>query len=128
MVYEVQCKDCDARYIGETERPLKARVKEHQRESSPVATHAKAHRHTIDFQKVKVLDQETQWFRRGVKEAIHIEAKGADLNRDKGWHHLAPGYRSLISDLSRGTTTDNDDDTPHLFDRFGPIRAEILDG
>ena len=31
VVYEVKCKDCEARYIGETERPLKTRMQEHQK-------------------------------------------------------------------------------------------------
>ena len=103
VVYELQCKDCDARYIGETERPLRARVREHQRHSSPVTAHASSQQHTIDFEHVKVLDQEQQWFRRGVKEALHIEAKGATLNRDKGRHYLAPGYKTLIHSCGQWT-------------------------
>ena len=106
VVYELKCKDCPATYIGETQRPLKARIREHKREPSPVAEHAKRRKHDILFDKVKVLDQEVQWFRLGVKEAIHIEAKRPSMNRDKGRHHLAPGYRTLLHPRMQSVTAD----------------------
>ena len=95
VVYELRCNECSASYIGETEKPLKTRIMEHHRDSSPVAAHSKHHHHSIDYEHVKVMDREQAWFR-GVKEALHIEARGANLNRDKGHHHLVPGYKTLI--------------------------------
>jgi len=32
MVYNIPCKNCERVYVGETERPLGARVKEHRKE------------------------------------------------------------------------------------------------
>ena len=105
VVYKIQCKDCDSNYVGETSRLLKTRVKEHQRPSSPVCEHAQTTGHQIDYQKPKVLDRESDWFRRGVKEAIHIEANRSDLNRDRGRHHLSAVYRQLVNSQGPGPTS-----------------------
>ncbi len=96
VVYKISCTDCPSSYVGETVRPLKARVKDHQRDPSPVALHAKIRQHNVDYDNVKVLDRETNWFRRGVKEAIQIEVSEADLNRDRGRHTLPRVYRGLL--------------------------------
>ena len=92
-VYHLSCKDCPATYIGETERPFKKRLQEHKRrsyKSSPVVEHTNATGHTLDDSKVRILEREENWFRRGVKEAIYIKANNSSLNRDKGRHHLPP--------------------------------------
>ena len=96
VIYRINCQDCTSCYVGETERPLRIRTKEHHRDSSPVASHATTKRHSIDYEHIKVLEREPDWFRRGVKEAICIETTGADLNRDRGRHLLAPAYRRLL--------------------------------
>ena len=96
VIYRINCQDCTSCYIGETERPLRIRTKEHHRDSSPVASHGAMKRHSIDYDNIQVLEREPDWFRRGVKEAICIETTGADLNRDRGRHQLAPAYRRLL--------------------------------
>ena len=55
------------------EKKLNARFKEHHRSSSPVCHHVDYRRHLIDKESVSVLQQETDWFRRGVGEAIYIQ-------------------------------------------------------
>ena len=52
---------------------------------------------SIDWEKTKVLDRESNWFRRGVKEAINIRRKKPDLNLDQGRHHLPPCFDKLVS-------------------------------
>ena len=95
-IYKIQCNDCSAHYIGETERPLKKRLQEHGREASPVAAHMKHKGHQFHQRNVSVMGIDTQWFERGVKEAVFITATTPDLNRDLGRHHLPAAYNTLI--------------------------------
>ena len=74
-VYQVHCKDCDSAYVGESACALNTRIAEHRRSStvhSPVGEHQKSG-HNIDWDGVNNLDEEIDWFRRGVKEAIYIK-------------------------------------------------------
>lgn len=103
VVYNLSCQDCGAQYIGETERPLRRRIKEHDKESSPVCHHLKYNKHTLDKDNIKILDRESRWFERGVKEAIHIRSRSPSLNRDQGRHKLPPVYDTLVK--SHDTST-----------------------
>ena len=96
-VYKIKCGDCDATYVGETERCLKKRVAEHHRSSSPVGHHMTHQQHTFSESEVSVLHQETGWFRREVAEAIHITSSDPPLNRDRGRHTLPAIYREIIT-------------------------------
>ena len=96
VVYHIQCPQCESQYVGETERILRRRIKEHHRTSSPVGHHADEHHHPFSELDVSVLHQETDWFRRGVTEAIHITNIRPNLNRDRGRHNLPPIYREIL--------------------------------
>ncbi len=62
VIYAVKCGGCDSGYVGETSRPLKKRIMEHQRDSSPVSQHTNDSGHPVNYDQVKVLDQESGWF------------------------------------------------------------------
>ena len=96
VVYHIPCGDCNSGYVGETSRTLRTRLKEHTRNSSPVGAHAQEQQHSIQFDQVKILDTDPDWFARGVREAIHIATHTSDLNRDRGRHVLPRIYRSII--------------------------------
>ena len=75
VVYHIKC-ECGEDYIGETERQLKDRVAEHTRKSSVEKSAMAKHLHTANHKlipELKILDQEPDWHRRGVKEAIQIK-------------------------------------------------------
>ena len=101
-VYHVQCGDCINHYVGETERQLKVRVGEHlKNKSSHVCQHLKRMDHTFSpTEDVSVLHTETDWFKRGVAESIHILRKRPTINRDKGRHTLPPYTRRSSSHLA----------------------------
>jgi len=92
-VYHIKCESCNANYVGETERSLKARFMEHRRPST-ASSEVSKHIHTdnpdhgIELHNTKILAVEPRWFERGVKEAIHIELEKPTLNRDKGRYNL----------------------------------------
>ena len=88
-VYKISCEECEATYVGETERSLKARFGEHRIPSSTTSEvskhiHTNSSDHTITLENTKILAVENKLFERGVKEAIHIGALKPSVNRDRG--------------------------------------------
>ena len=96
VVYKIQCNDCPDVYVGETERRLNARYKEHHRSSSPVGLHMEQRRHSMDESSVSVLHREVDWFRRGVAEAVQIQREAPTLNRGRERHILPAIYQELL--------------------------------
>ena len=96
VVYHIGCQDCPAHYIGETERQLGKRIKEHQRPASPVHHHMDYNKHSFDPEEVQILDRDSNWLARGIREAIHITRTKPPLNRDRGRHHLPSVYGSIL--------------------------------
>ena len=100
-VYKIKCEECEATYIGETERSLKARFGEHWRPSSTtleVAKHIHTDQpeHTVELDNTEILTTEPIWFEQGVKEAIYIRALNPSLSRDGGRYNLPPVWDSII--------------------------------
>ncbi len=58
----MKCGGWDSGYVDETGRPLKKRIIEHQKDSSPVSQHANDSGHPVNYDQVKVLDRESGWF------------------------------------------------------------------
>ncbi len=96
VIKAVKCGGCVSRYVDEIGCPLKKRMMEHYRDSSPVSQHAKGSRYQVNYDQVKVLDCESGWFRWGVKESIHIITSPSDLNQDKGHYTLLRVYHTLL--------------------------------
>jgi hypothetical protein len=98
-IYHIQCKDCTADYIGETSRPLGVRLKEHERtlgSRTAVGEHCAATGHKIKTIEVKIVEQESGWFKRKVKEAIKIRIHRPTMNRDEGYE-LPAIYSGVLS-------------------------------
>ena len=112
-VYKISYEECEATYIGETERSLKARFGEHRRPSSTTSEVSK-HVHTDNpnhniMENTKILLVDHKWFKRGVKEAIHIRALNPSLNRDRARYNLPPIWNSIIKErlMENGAGTTN---------------------
>ena len=113
-VYKISCEDCEATYVGETERSLKARFGEHRRPSSTTSEvsrhiHSDNPNHNIKWENTKILSVEHKWFERGVKEAIHIQALNPSLNKDSGRYNLPLIWNNIIKErlTENGTGTTN---------------------
>ena len=114
-IYHISCEGskasgCQASYIGETERTLKARFQEHCRPSSStseVCRHINRDYpgHAVSLSNTRILDREPRWFERGVKEAIHIRANKPSLNKDGGRHQLPHIWDRLIDSHLGSSTT-----------------------
>ena len=78
LVYKIKCEECEAMYVGDTERSLQSRLNEHRRPSSTsseVAKHIHTDQpeHTVELDNTEILTTEPRWFEIGVKEAILSE-------------------------------------------------------
>ena len=70
-VCKIKCEECEATYIGETERSLKSRFNEHRRPNSTtseVAKHIDTEQpeHTVELDNTEILTTEPRSFERGV--------------------------------------------------------------
>ena len=64
VVYKISCNNCDASYVGQTDRQLKTRITEHHnhiRHNTSVRSVITEHRYDRDFQwdNVNILDEES---------------------------------------------------------------------
>jgi Reverse transcriptase (RNA-dependent DNA polymerase)/GIY-YIG catalytic domain len=90
-VYSIQCQDCPAKYIGETERDYKTRIKEHENAIrnqtvtiSPVAKHMIENCHQLDQSSHKLILREHRRFYRKFKESLYIRSLPNKMNISKG--------------------------------------------
>ena len=89
VVYKVDCT-CGSTYIGETRRSLEVRLKEHRRavrmdhDNNGIAVHANNTFHDIKWGSAQVIERETNWYKRKVKEAQWIKGTKDSINLDQG--------------------------------------------
>lgn len=86
VVYKVNCKDCDAVYIGQTSRSLKTRIREHSHaiaksdKNSLLVQHHLQTKHNIDLDDVKIIDRCDKWSQRLILEAWHSMREPTSIN------------------------------------------------
>ena len=77
VIYQLDCKDFEAVYVGETKRTLNIRTNEHisavksASQRSHTAEHCWKYNHDFDWNNKRVLDFEKNWKTRKIKEAIY---------------------------------------------------------
>ena len=90
VVYEVPCRDCNCRYIGETGRSLQERLKEHRyavqtaNMNNGIAAHAWNQQHQVDWDGAEVKMCKQHLWKRKVLEAICIKETRENNNLDCG--------------------------------------------
>ena len=86
VVYEVQCAgddngNCNNTYIGTTKRALKIRIAEHkadidnEKTATALSQHMMTHKHTANFEQVRILDRERNNNKRLTLESLRIQQK-----------------------------------------------------
>ena len=85
-IYNMPCDTCEGFYIGETERSLGTRYKEHTRThpGSAVREHMANTGHSFSFDDLTILGREPGFNARKIKEALAIYKHRPTLNRDQG--------------------------------------------
>ena len=101
VMYQIPCAGCPATYVGQTGRCLSKRMKEHRKAvksgdcaNSALAEHAWSHHHPVDWNNVRVLEQQPHLYHRLTLESIHIRSHPNTLNRNDGTLPLV--YNSFI--------------------------------
>ena len=124
VVYHVTCLSCSQVYIGETGRKLSVRIVEHQKETekvtatrktrsksitedtdefhSAIAVHAREKNHLMNFNDVSILDRESIWIRRRMKESLHVRKLNPEvpMNKDDGGYELSHIWDPLLRPAS----------------------------
>ena len=72
---------------------------------SATTDHVADTNHVINWSETKVIDNETDYYKRWIKEAVHIrKRRGATMNRDEGQYHLSHVYDELLLPKRTGNT------------------------
>ena len=101
VVYEVPYGKCEHVYIGETGRNLKERLKEHRYAvkkgnlKNGIAVRACQQHYSVDWDAAKVRCTEQHYWKRKVREAIHISQQRNTSNLDCGLQ-INPVWLPLI--------------------------------
>ncbi|KAJ8958500.1 hypothetical protein NQ318_002294 [Aromia moschata] len=108
-IYEISCKDCDQKYIGQTKRSILTRFKEHmahlkygRTEKSCVAQHAFDNNHRIDINNLKLIRNVTNSRQLDAFESLEIIKCNNSMNKDNGPIPTSPLF-ALINKDSYGS-------------------------
>ena len=98
-VYNIKCLECAFTYYGQTDRSIKTRVKEHQRNivnnepTSKIAQHANQTGHELDFDNTCIVDKEQDFHKRLFLEAWRSEC---DIDSKNYRINLPDIYKTLM--------------------------------
>ncbi|KYN18252.1 hypothetical protein ALC57_09445 [Trachymyrmex cornetzi] len=86
VVYKINCKDCNASYVGQTKRLLKTRISEYRNhinrnadQKLVITKHRLNYNHEFNWNKIEILDEKRVYNRRLISEAICIKKQKMDL-------------------------------------------------
>jgi len=103
-VYKIDCKDCDASYVGQTGRQLKTRISEHKNHInrktsslSVITEHRLHHGHDFEWENVRVLDVERNYKKRLISEMINIKEQKNGINLQTDTESLDRAYFSCFN-------------------------------
>ncbi|KAJ8946038.1 hypothetical protein NQ318_023287 [Aromia moschata] len=104
-IYEISCKDCDQKYIGQTKRSILTRFKEHmahlkygRTEKSCVAQHAFDNNHRIDINNLKLIRNVTNSRQLDAFESLEIIKCNNSMNKDNGPIPTSPLFALINKD------------------------------
>ena len=103
FICAIQCQEeCNELYIGETKQPLHKRKSQPRCATSSGQLHLKESGRSFEDSQVCVVARKERWFKKSVKEAIHVKLKKPSLNRGGGLRHLlSPTYNAVLRSLGQ---------------------------
>jgi len=104
VVYQLNCRNCNASYVGQTKRSLSVRVNEHRShiirnssQQSVITEHRLMYKHDFDWDNAQILDEETNYNKRLISEMIFIKKQKFGLNAQTDTELLDPIYNDILS-------------------------------
>ena len=119
MVYKIPCNQCEKVYIGETVGQLgpgssqnirkeaekisngnftrstrRTSINEHHK--SAIKNHVCQNDHIMNWEASEIVEQESDKFKRWIKESICIRSNTPTMNRDEGAYQLSPIWTRVI--------------------------------
>jgi len=108
VVYKLNCKNCDASYVGQTKRRLNTRVIEHKKDINKksgnyliITEHRIKYKHDFEWENPIILDKEKQYYRRLVSEMIHIKLQNNPLNLQNDSEALEHVYGEILNRINK---------------------------
>lgn len=108
VVYQLDCVDCDAIYMGETKQKTGVPKQQHknsvssailskQKEASALALHTKTTSHQFDFDNIKILERNSNKRKLQIDEVNHIIMnQERTCNYKKDTANIGPSYFNLL--------------------------------
>jgi len=88
VVYQINCRDCEAGYVGQTKRLLQTRIKKHFKNikkslglPSVISDHRLEYNHQFKWNEVRILDEEPSWNKRILSEMIYFKKQHCGINK-----------------------------------------------
>jgi len=104
VVYQLNCQNCSASYVGQTKRAVTIRVNEHKNhiirnlsQQLVITVHRLLYKHDFDWDNVQILDEETNYNKRLISEMIFIKKQKFGLNAQTDTELLDPIYNDIFS-------------------------------
>ena len=107
VVYKINCRDCDASYVGQTKRLLKTRIEEHKKHISRNSTQKSVitdhclNNHEFDWENIEILDEEPILHKRLLSEMIFIKRQKNSLNLQTDTECLDYAFANIVEGLSK---------------------------
>jgi len=98
VVYSIPCNNCPATYVGMTSQLLENRIKGHKYNKNITALkkHEQTNNHTFNYSDTKVLENETNYHKRIIKEMIYIKKDKNSINDRTDIQNLSQIYHKII--------------------------------
>lgn len=103
VIYKVECKDCNGKYVGQTTQWLKNRISLHksdirkENQRCALAKHSIERKHEFDFDQVEILDKHANYNKRLILEMVHINKETDVVNKKSDTQNLSNIYTYLLT-------------------------------
>ena len=107
IIYEINCIQCNKKYIGQTCLFLHNRLLEHARSiknkenKTALAKHAITNKHSFDFKNTNILYFENNLKKRLMLEMIYIQKENACVNYKTDIDNLSAIYYNIIKSIKK---------------------------